>query len=125
MAKIETDDLERMLIDQREHYQHFKHGQKEEIKNLTEKSTADTNCSCYDFIKMVQATVHKALKKYNIDFSSDRLRYNVTDPQIHLDNPVITYKTISRVPYKELKPRVRDTVSDKDSNLIGSIYAQK
>lgn len=125
MAKHETDDFERMLSDQRDHYMHYKNHQIKEIHNSTTKSTADANCSCYDFIKMVQSVTRKALKKYNIDFSSDRLKYNVTDPQIHLDNPVITYKTVSRVPYKELKPRIRDTVSDMDSNMIGNIYAQK
>lgn len=125
MAKYETDELERLILDQQEHYEHFKSGQRQEIRNIQNKLTSSKNCTCFDFIKMVQAITSKSLKKYNIDFSSDRLRYKVTDPQIELDCPIITYKTVSRVPYKELKPRVRDTVNDSDSGLIGSVYAQK
>ena len=120
------DELELLLDNKEIHKQHYIDGKTNEIIANTTRQRSDKGCSCFDFIKMVQKVTHLDLARYNIEFNSDRFKYKVTDPQIVLDNPIITYQTISRVPMNgEIKPRVRDIVKDQDSNLAGNIYAQK
>lgn len=120
------DELELLLDNKEIHKQHYIDGKTNEIIANTTRQRSDKGCSCFDFIKMVQKVTRLDLARYNIEFNSDRFKYRVTDPQIILDNPIITYQTISRVPMNgEIKPRVRDIVKDQDSNLAGNIYAQK
>lgn len=120
------DELELLLDNKEIHKQHYIDGKTNEIIANTTRQRSDKGCSCFDFIKMVQKVTRLDLARYNIEFNSDRFKYKVTDPQIILDNPIITYQTISRVPMNgEIKPRVRDIVKDQDNNLAGNIYAQK
>ena len=129
MADIDkNDDFETLMRARDEHAKHYIERSsliQQQTKSVSERYTADSNCSCFDFIKMVQRLVNKSLNEYNIDFSSDRLRYKITDPQIELDHPAITYEIISRKPDNELKPRIRETIYDNDAKMIGNIYAQK
>ena len=119
------DELEFLINNKEDDIQKHLNGIEKNKEINSNRYTSDKNCSLFDFIKMVQKLVTLSLKEYSIDFSSDRLKYKITDPQIHLDNPVITYNTISRKPLKEIKPRIRDTVMNQELNVIGDIYAQK
>lgn len=123
--KNDIDEFEILLNNKREHEKHYIESKGKERKINSTPMTADANCSCFDFIKMVQRIVSLDLKEYNIDFSSDRLDYKADDIQIKLDRPIITYQTISRVPTRELKPMQRYDVVDNQANLIGNVYAQR
>lgn len=125
MEDNKMDELELLLDNKEIHKQHYINGKTNEIIANTTRQRSDRGCSCLDFIKMVQKVVKLDLARYNIEFNSDRFKYRVTDPQIELENPIITYQTISRVPKDEIKPRVRDVVKDDTNNLAGDIYAQK
>lgn len=119
------EELEMLLHNKAIHEQHYINGNVSDVIANTTRQRADKGCSCFDFIKMVQKITQLDLERYHIDFSSDRFKYKVTDPQIELENPIITYQTISRIPMGEIKPRIRDVVNDDDNHLAGNIYAQK
>lgn len=123
MDKI--DELELLLKNKKIHEQHYINGKTDDIIANTTRQRSDKGCTCFDFIKMVQRITQLDLARYNIDFSSDRFKYKTTDPQIELDNPIITYQTVSRIPNGEIKPRIRDTVTDNDNHLAGNVWAQK
>lgn len=119
------DELELLLNNKKEHEKHYIEAKEKEQTCNSTPMTADGNCSCFDFIKMVQRLVSLDLKKYDIEFSSDRLSYKADDIQINLDRPIITYQTISRIPTRELKPMQRYGIVDKKANVIGTVYAQR
>ena len=69
---------------------------------------ADKNATLSDFIKMVSKICSIALKDYDIKFIPDEGKRLVQDPAHPLDEDIITYHVISRVPKIELKPRIRE-----------------
>jgi hypothetical protein len=81
----------------------------------------------YDFLKMIDKIVSKTMK--DVMWAPDMDRNIVTNPDIKLQKPVITYTMHSRTPKGELKPRQRERIAENtaDSNdaRIGEIYGQK
>jgi hypothetical protein len=89
--------------------------------------TAEKSACIYDLVKMVDKIVAVTMK--DVKFAPDMDRNNVTNADVTLDSPVITYKVVSRVPKKEIKPRVRQVVPEKTFNekdaRVGEVYGQK
>lgn len=91
--------------------------------------TAEKSASLFDFIKMVNKLSAIILKDLDVEFIPDENKKIVSNVDIKLDRPVITYKVISRKPKAELKPRIRQTIREKTNDpndeRVGEIYGQK
>ena len=62
--KNDIDEFEILLNSKREHEKHYIESKDKERKINSTPMTADANCSCFDFIKMVQRIVSLDLKEY-------------------------------------------------------------
>jgi hypothetical protein len=122
-------DLEQLLQKQSQVIDEAK-----EIRNEqsdTNKSTrlkSEKGASMLDFIKMIDKMVTSLMDDLKVKFIPEegKVVYLSTDQK--LDNPMITYKLISRKSKKESKPRLRETVLenfDNNSSRTGEIYGQK
>lgn len=92
----------------------------------TIQQKADKAATLFDFIKMVDKLVTLTMPK--IKFLPDEGKILDLDMMTNFDEPLITYKVISRKPKSELKPRVRETITEKVSDgdsRVGEIYGQK
>lgn len=104
-----------------------------EIINFDSKPTAqksNSSASLFDFIKMVDKLV--TLTMPNVKFLPDEGKLNeFKDTMKEFQNPIISYKVISRKPKDELKPRVRETIvekltiKDKEEERLGQVYGMK
>jgi hypothetical protein len=108
--------------------------QQETVENISSDKkcaiqTAEGNASMFDFIKMVFALVSKTMQDLNVEFVPDENKNIVENPDLQMDHPVITYKVIHRKPKIELKPRVRQQITEKGDNpgetRVGEVYGQK
>ena len=116
--------------------------QREEILSNNEETTVTTsniisdakyplkstkNATLFDFIKMVDKLCSLTLK--NAKFVPDEKTLQELDIMKNIDKPVITYKVIERIPKKEIKPRLRETIKEKDEqsglDKLGEIWGQK
>jgi hypothetical protein len=96
-------------------------------KNIkTKKQTSEKSASLFDLIKMINKLV--SLTMPNVVFIPDEGKVIETEAMKKIENPIITYKLISRVPKGELKSRVRDTIEEttKDGEKrLGEVCGQK
>lgn len=94
-------------------------------KPIRQKS--DKGASLYDFIEMVSKLVELTIP--NAIFIPDEGKIFTLDAMKSFDKPVITYNIISRKTKGEIKPRVREQVTELDvedgSERIGEIWGQK
>lgn len=97
-------------------------------KNINKKSSsyqkAESNASIEEFISMIAKFISKHDKK--IVFLPDEGAI-IADPKKTLDNPIVMYEVISRIPHFEQKPRLLEDVIDSDgkNKRFGSIWSQK
>lgn len=87
-----------------------------------DRHRADKSANIDDFISMVNILVTKGMRDDNVYFCPDESR--PINPEDKLDQTHITYKVIERVPSNEIKPRVRETITDTETRSIGDIYGQ-
>ena len=124
-------DFESMLIKHSENTSNMQYNDFKEMKNGVFDSqvlTADKSASLFDFIKMVDKLVSITMKDLKVTFIPDEGKVVYLSNDQRLDNPIITYKLISRKPKGEIKPRFReDFIESKDGNTgrVGEIYGQK
>ena len=123
----ESQDLSYLLQQNRDHSVKIV----DEIKNgqRPEPLKAEKSASLEDFIEMVGMLIRKTMKKQRVEFIPDegaRLSVDVTQK---MDHPYITFDVISRVPSKELKPRVREVIRenipDKRNQRTGLVWGQR
>lgn len=81
-----------------------------------EMQRAKKNASLYDFLDMVATIVDYALQDIGVEFMTEDDENKLTDPELVLDHPVITYRVISRRPFNEYKPIVREEVIEHDEH---------
>lgn len=81
-----------------------------------EMQRAKKNASMYDFLDMVALIVDYALKDLNVKFMTEDDENKLTDPELVLSHPVITYRVISRKPFNEYKPITREEVIEHDEH---------
>lgn len=94
--------------------------------NTLERTKANKSASVYDFVKMVHEISTKSLKDLNVDFIMEEDKFNVTDPDIKIENPIICYKLISRKPHGgEIKPRHRENRNAPFDKMVGEQYGQR
>jgi hypothetical protein len=91
--------------------------------------TAEKSASLFDLIKMISKLVSLTMKDLNAEFIPDEGKAIIQNVNEQLEHPMITYNVISREPKGELKPRVRQTITEKselgDENRLGEVYGQK
>lgn len=124
-----SNDLERLLQEQ----EYIRNGRREEYEVLqgNEVNTpilkADKSATLFDFITMIDKLVTLTMK--NVKFIPDEKTLKDLDVMNNIDKPIITYKVIERVPKLEIKPRLRESFSEKDTKTgedsLGEVYAQK
>jgi hypothetical protein len=90
---------------------------------------ADGNASNMDLIRMISKLVAITLKDLNVEFIPDDGRRLKIELDNKIEHPFITYKTVSRTTEKELKPRQREEIKEKNvengTERYGEVYAQK
>lgn len=97
---------------------------KSDPRSLPQK--ANKSSSMYQFIEMIDKIITLTMPK--VKFMPDEGKIVDLDAMSNFDRPLITYKVLERVPKGELKPRVRETISEIDGlneNRIGEVYGQK
>lgn len=92
------------------------------------KSTLKANKSAtmYQFVEMIDKLI--TLTMPNVKFIPDEGKVLELDPGVNFDKTLITYNIIQRIPKTELKPRVRETIIEKDKlneQRIGEVYGQR
>lgn len=88
---------------------------------------ADKNASLTDCIRMIGTIVDYDMKVNDVKFINDEYQIKLTDPEIPINNPYISYKVISRKPSNEYKPIIREEANECDKynqQRGGSIYGQ-
>lgn len=81
-----------------------------------EMQKAKKNASLYDFLDMIALIVDYALQDLGVKFMTEDDENKLTDPELTLDHPVITYRVISRKPFNEYKPIVREEIVEHDEH---------
>lgn len=120
-------DFEQLLEKHASNMENMKYNEYNEMKNGVKDSQllkADKNASLFDFIKMVDKLVTLTMKDLNVKFIPDEGKSIYLSNDQRLDEPIITYKVISRKPKGEIKPRYREGFNNTDSGS-GEIYGQK
>lgn len=77
---------------------------------------------------MVDKVISLTMKDLGVKFIPDEGKIVYLSNELKLDNPMITYKLISRKPKGEIKPRFREHFKedgDEVTGRIGEIYGQK
>lgn len=95
-----------------------------DTKTIQQK--ADRSATLFDFVRMVDRLVTLTMPK--IKFMPDEGKILDLDMMTNFDEPVITYKVIQRKPKGELKPRVRETITENVTDgeaRVGEVYGQK
>jgi hypothetical protein len=124
-------DFESMLMKHSENMSTMHYNEYKEMENGVHDSqilTADKSASLFDFIKMIDKLVSITMKDLKVTFIPDEGKVVYLSNDQRLDNPIITYKLISRRPKGEIKPRFReDFMESKDgkTSRVGEIYGQK
>lgn len=88
--------------------------------------TANRSATLYQFIEMIDRIMGLTMPK--VKFIPDEGKVLDLDSMADFNNPIITYKIIERVPKAELKPRVRESIVEKDEvngDRVGEVYGQK
>lgn len=92
-------------------------------KNIP-KLKANKSASMFDLIKMINKLI--SLTMPNVKFIPEEGKLLETDAMKKIEQPIITYKLISRVPKKELKPRIREDVEKVvEDHDVGEVWGQK
>lgn len=92
---------------------------------------AKKSASLEDFISMVSKICCIVMEDlpYEVEFVPDENSFNIKIPEIQINKVYITYKVISRVPRREIKPMQREEIEESTDTQIdarsGSIYGQK
>lgn len=88
---------------------------------------ADKSATLFDFIKMVDKLVSLTMK--DVMFIPDEGKTLKLDAMAKIEQPIITYKIKSREPLKELKPRIRETITENieetEDQRVGEVWGQK
>lgn len=91
------------------------------------RQKADKGCSLFECISMIATLVELTMPE--VTFEPDEGKVMSLDAMQNFDKPVITYTVIERETDKEIKPRIRQTVVEKDVNTeeerVGEIWGQK
>lgn len=91
------------------------------------RQKANKGATLYDFIKMLDNLI--SLTMPNVKFIPDEGKVMTNDAMTNFDCPVITYQVLKRKPKKEIKPRIRELVTeisdDNDTKRTGEIWGQK
>lgn len=93
-------------------------------KSLPQK--ADRSASLFDFIKMVDKIVSLTMK--DVKFIPEEGKVLELDAMKKIEQPIITYKVLTREPKDELKPRRREEIIENrqpDENGVGEVWGQK
>ena len=94
-------------------------------KDIRQRS--DKGASLNDFIRMVAIVVELAMP--DVKFEPDEGKVMSLDAMQNFDQPIITYSVIDRKTKKELKPRIREQVLEKDvetnEERVAEIWGQK
>lgn len=88
---------------------------------------ADKNASLTDCIRMIGTIVDYDMKKDDVVFTNDEHQIKITDPEIPVNHPYVSYKVISRKPSNEYKPIVREETNECDEyneQRGGTVFGQ-
>jgi hypothetical protein len=121
-------NLEELLMD-KQRTQDIKTSEKDVLLlnpvSLPQKS--DKSATLFDFIKMVDKLVSLTMK--DVKFIPEEGKTLQLDAMHKIEKPVITYSIKSREPKKELKPRVRETITENvyasEDQRKGEVWGQK
>lgn len=90
---------------------------------------ADRSANMTDLLKMINKLVILTMKDLNVEFLADDKRNDIIRADVQVDRNYITYLVKSRTPKGELKPRIREEISEstpRDSEgRLGEVYGQK
>lgn len=96
-------------------------------RSVSIRQKANKGATLYDFIKMLDNLI--SLTMPNVKFIPDEGKVMTNDAMTNFDCPVITYQVLKRKPKKEIKPRIRELVTeisdDNDTKRTGEIWGQK
>lgn len=87
---------------------------------------ADKSATMYQFIEMVDKIVTLTMPK--VKFIPDEGKVVELDAMKDFNNSIISFKVLERTTKSELKPRVRETIVEKDElneERIGEVFGQK
>ena len=120
-----TDDLETLLkAKEASNYNIVETIKEQKVPRLV----ADKSASLDDMMVMISELVSKTMKKQKVEFKPDEgVRLSV-DQAEKLEHPYIFYKILNCDPLKELKPRVRESILERDIDekdaRPGEVYGQ-
>lgn len=90
---------------------------------------ANKSASLEDFIKMVDKMISKTMKDLKVSFIPDDQNKRIRDQGEKINEPYITHKVTNREPDGELKPRIREQITenghDKSDNRQGEVRGQR
>jgi hypothetical protein len=89
---------------------------------MSYRHKADSCCDFNDFTTLLKSLVDVVIPGCNFveAYPGDK------DGLENLKTPIITYKILERVPYKEIKPTFRERMDDiDDPNKVVTIYGQR
>lgn len=90
---------------------------------------AEKSASFDDFIEMVSKLVCLTMEDQNVEFLPDENKHVIIAPDMKTDKTYITYRLISRIPEREIKPMAREEIIEpginKDDERYGLIYGQR
>lgn len=125
--KSNAEDLQSLLQERSKQNYHISRTSAYNPKEQPLRANKSANLT--DLIHMISELSTKAMRKLDVVFEPDEGDRPKVDMDIQLDKPHIYYDVISRVPMKELKPRIRqeivETHDDKENIRQGRVFGQK
>lgn len=90
---------------------------------------AEKSASFDDFIDMVSKLVCLTMDDMNVEFLPDENQHVIISPDMKTDKTYITYRLLSRLPEREIKPMAREEIIEPGANSeeerLGTIYGQR
>jgi hypothetical protein len=90
---------------------------------------ADKGAAMTDLIQMISKLVTLTMKDINVEFLADDKRNDIIRADVQTEKNYITYLVKSRTPKGELKPRIREEISENaprdEEGRLGEVYGQK
>ena len=112
---MDYEMFEQMLRKEEDKKQSFSTQEVWEDSRPLERVQAEKSADLRDFITMVGkiVSVSNALRELEVEFMPDEGRRLIISPDEPIDHPYILYKVKEREPKDEIKPRIRENITEK------------
>ena len=117
------------LLKEKDYISTIKSNDKEIIQTNTKSypQKADKSATLFDFIKMVDKLISLTMK--DIIFIPDEGKVIQLDAMKKIEKPIISYRVKDREPKNELKPRIRESITEtnysSEDGRLGEVWGQK